>query len=257
MNKSIQYLVEHKDTTYQRYIEFFENLIGNTGDSMHKEKDNNIEKNIGCTFSANATKNILIIAPGRNLPSAHICLKIPLENDLSNNVYLLEEADISNNGPIEDDLEKYLTDRSIDVMFMCRCFGNNAEKMLSRANEMGIPTIYFLDDDLIEPCEIALSPKKFKMHSSPDRTRSIRNLIAAARCVYASTPKLSERLKSYNITNTIVSSKINCSPAHYIDIFKQKTISSTKTIGYMGFGHGADFKVAQFAIKSLMENMNF
>ena len=129
--------------------------------------------------------------------------------------------------------------------------------MLSRANEMDIPTIYFLDDDLIEPCEIALSPKKFKMHSSPDRTRSIRNLIAAARCVYASTPNLSERLKSYNITNTIVSSKINCSPAHYIDIFKQKTISSTKTIGYMGFGHGADFKVAQFAIKSLMEKYEF
>ena len=258
MNESIKYLLAHKDSTYEMFIEFFQNIIGKPVSEHNRNRLSN-NNTIIQESRYNRVKNILIIAPGRNLPSANICLKIPLEQDPANNIYLLEEADIKNNrnDDIEECFEALVSRESIDIVILCRCFGKNAEKIEAKARQMKIPTIYFIDDDLIAPCKIALSPKKFSMHSSPERTASIRKLMNNVDCVYASTDKLKERLESHNINNKIVHTNINCSPAHSIDITKQKTNLLIKKIGYMGFGHGADFEIVGSAIKSLMTKYEF
>ena len=258
MNGSIKYLIENRASTHKKYIEFFQNIIGAPTSALTSREIID-DKDICQKSKYRKCRNILIIAPGRNLPSANICLKIPLEQDPANNIYLLEESDIreSESGDIADDFKKLVSRKSIDVVLMCRCFGENAEKIVAKSRQMQIPTIYFLDDDLVVPCKIALSPKKFRMHSSPERTKSIGNLMNNVDYVYASTAKLKERLESYNINNKIVNTKINCSPAHSVDITKQKSNSLIKKIGYMGFGHGADFEIVGSALRSLMKKYEF
>ena len=48
-------------------------------------------------------------------------MKIPLEQDPANNIYLLEEADIKNNrnDDIEECFEALVSRKSIDIVILC------------------------------------------------------------------------------------------------------------------------------------------
>lgn len=267
LDSPLKTLLANKKKTYLRYVSFFQSIYTN---SNHKNSaliyfspanTRNLPSTLVDTSSSSncCPNNILILAPGRTLPSAHICLKIPLENEPNNNVYVYEESDliVDKNLSIIENFSLKVNELNINSLILCRSFGAKSEQIAQHAKNKNICCIYFIDDDLIKPCSIALSAKKYKMHSDPKRVSSILKLLNNVDFVLASTSVLRDKLHSYGIKNKIYSNAINCSPLAIHDESKWKTLSKTKTIGYMGFGHGADFQVVLDSITELMRQYQF
>ncbi len=202
-------------------------------------------------------KNVLILAPDKNLPSAHICLAIPLDS-INKNVFIHDERSLLNSynaDSVESSLKDCISKNSIHIVVFCRFFGKSS--FLDVLETLGIPSLYFLDDQLLSPCKISIGPKKFEQHGAKERTEKIRYFLDRVDCIYASTLNLKNSLLNDGITNKILTSRINCSPVYSS---KSKSHSHSpcyppdlKKIGYMGFGHKADFDIVSSPIQVLLE----
>ena len=87
--------------------------------------------------------------------------------------------------------------------------------------------------------------------------RGTRYFLERVDCVYASTSNLKTSLLQGGITTKIMTSRINCSPISSLGFNIQSyTIDASHTlkkIGYMGFGHKADFDIVALPIQKLLE----
>ena len=199
----------------------------------------------------------MILAPDHELPSAHICLAIPLAAT-SNNVIIHDERTLlktySSDG-LDSSLKKCIRKHSIHIVIFCRFYGET--NFLHILKNLGIPTLYFIDDQLLKPCKISIGLTKFQQHGSNERIQKIRYFLDHVDSIYASTLNLKESLLQAGVTNKIRTSTINCSPVNCsnfdIQSYSIDNHQTSKKIGYMGFGHEADFDIVSRAISKLLE----
>ena len=120
------------------------------------------------------------------------------------------------------------------VVIFCRYAGYHTEWMLDFFSKKNIPTIYHLDDDLLNiPPDIGL--KKHQFHNQPQRLSSIRYFLNSADLVYCSTERLKKHLMKSN-KGTFFSGNIYCSGEIIVNAYHVPV----KKIGYMGIGHEDD-----------------
>jgi len=129
------------------------------------------------------------------------------------------------------------------VLFSRFCHPIGAE-LLSSARERGIRTIYHVDDDLLDlPSE--LGPKVLGRHADPTVLATRRALHAGCDLIYASTPRLHERLERRFPTQRVVSGMY----ASLLALPPSSPPARDITIGYMGSkGHAHDLDVVTPAL---------
>ncbi|WP_264045264.1 glycosyltransferase family protein [Methylobacterium flocculans] len=103
------------------------------------------------------------------------------------------------------------------------------------ARERGVPTIFHIDDDLLD-IPIELGAAKQALHMHPDRLATIRYLLAETTLAYCSTPALRQRLFGDGESSRVVAGSLYC--AHRVRRAPVEPIRSV--IGYMGTDHSHD-----------------
>lgn len=120
----------------------------------------------------------------------------------------------------------------------CRYSGPFSEYMISLANEMEVPSIYHIDDDLLNvPKQIGL--EKYRYHNESHRLNTVNYLVGNTDLVYYSTRLLENKFKSYGYGNRSFIGSVYCSG----EVLVSNINRPVKKIGYMGFDHAHDFEI--------------
>lgn len=141
-----------------------------------------------------------------------------------------------------------------EVVF-CRYSGPHCRVILDFAKKNSIPTVFHVDDDLLN-VPIEIGPRKFALHNEPVRLETVRCLLEECGLVYCSTESLKARFRSYGIQTPIVAGAIYCSG----EIRAPATRRPATTVGYMGFDHAHDLEMVLPALSKFMscsEGMRF
>jgi hypothetical protein len=196
------------------------------------------------------TERIVFVANGPELPTLQLCFIEPLKMTPDVETTLLTEADLTA-GP-QDPATWPTTQASVEklhllletfkptIIVLCRYSGPGAAEIIERARAARTPTIYHIDDDLLQvPKEIGEA--KARSHNQPRRLRTVRYLLDHATLAYCSNERLRRKLFGDVPSDRIVSAEVNCA----IDILAPPTTDEPPVIGYMGFGsHDFDFTFA-------------
>ncbi|QNM83794.1 hypothetical protein H8M03_05595 [Sphingomonas sabuli] len=149
----------------------------------------------------------------------------------------------------QDWLDAYLDRFSPSVIIFCRYSGPGTRQMIGWARARGVPVIYHIDDDLLAiPPDIG--EKKHAFHNSPERIEVVRETLAAADLVYASTARLKETLLEHIPGLNIVAGEIYCSGA----LIKPPRKAPTRKIGYMASAdHAHNLTIVLPALERLLD----
>lgn len=140
-----------------------------------------------------------------------------------------------------------LVESKTTCLFICRYSGPFSKDLLSYASTKQVRTIYCIDDDLLNvPREIGQA--KFDYHNHPLRLEAVRFLLEECEFVYCSNDRLARRLKELGIRRDFYVGRIFCAGS----VLKAPREGQTLTLGYMGFDHAHDFKVALPALVRLL-----
>ena len=133
------------------------------------------------------------------------------------------------------------------TLIFCRYSGPGAEHLMALAGATGIPTVFHIDDDLLNvPREIG--QKKFEFHNHPARQATVRHLLANADLVYCSTEALRRRFLSYGYDRRYYVGNIYCAGT----VMGEPVAGNATRIGYMGFDHAHDFELVLPALIEVM-----
>ncbi|GAB3476900.1 hypothetical protein GCM10011496_33130 [Polaromonas eurypsychrophila] len=124
------------------------------------------------------------------------------------------------------------------LAIFCRWSGPHAKLMLDYFYRNNIPTILYLDDDLLSvPKNIGID--KWARYNEPRRLASLQHLLNHSDLVYASTNTLKHRLEKLCAKPRVLAGEIISS--HYR--MNSPRIGRVKKIGYMGIGHEEDLEM--------------
>lgn len=98
---------------------------------------------------------------------------------------------------------------SPDLIVFCRYGGPHEDVFLDYAATANVPTIYHIDDDLLN-VPVSIGEKKALVHNDPRRLAAVRHLLNAVDLVYCSTEKLKTRLTALGIRTPIRAGSIYC-----------------------------------------------
>lgn len=144
---------------------------------------------------------------------------------------------------VRDRLQKF----DPQLLVFCRYSGPHAEFMMAWARERNVPTLFHIDDDLLQvPTE--LGAEKYSYHSDPARQSVVRLLLRGADLVYCSTDALRQRLLVQEPNVPSIAGAIYCSGEARREPGEQAAIK----IGYMGFGHAHDLAQVLPAIENIL-----
>lgn len=179
-------------------------------------------------------KRLLIVANGV-IPTVHISFLKPLAP-------LVERGEIEIEVLTEHDVHRARKDRDSadpvgellgplrpDLTVFCRYSGPLVRELFARLREAGVPTVFHLDDDLLN-VPSSVGEAKFRAHNSEERTSTIRFLIDHADLVYCSTAALRLRLAELGFGREIEAGKIYFSS----EIVSAAELRPVRTIGIMG-----------------------
>lgn len=134
------------------------------------------------------------------------------------------------------------------LLVFSRYSGPHVDAMLAHAKARRIRTIFHLDDDLQNvPPEIGQA--KYEFHNHPSRTGAVQALLDGADLVYCSTPALLRRLQARGLDQRGVAGEIYCSG----EVLAAPPREGPLTIGYMGFDHAHDFRLALPALVRVLD----
>lgn len=114
------------------------------------------------------------------------------------------------------------------LIVFCRYSGPHSEWILQCARQAGIPTIYHIDDDLLNIPE-DIGSKKHAFHNRPERLTSVRCLLDGVDLIYCSTANLRSALLDLGIATPIYVGEIYCSG----EIINSAARRPVLKIGYM------------------------
>ncbi|KPY36446.1 MULTISPECIES: glycosyltransferase [Pseudomonas syringae group] len=124
------------------------------------------------------------------------------------------------------------------IMVFCRYSGPHTEYLTKLAGKLSIPTVFHVDDDLLNvPLEIG--KKKHEFHNRPPRLEAVRHLLENVNLIYCSTKALEQRFLSYGFKSNFKVGEIYCSGK----VLAPSVNRPVKKIGYMGFDHAHDLEM--------------
>lgn len=135
-----------------------------------------------------------------------------------------------------------------NLVVFCRYSGAHASLVTDWARSRGVPTIFHLDDDLLNvPRE--LGAEKYAFHNQPARLAAVQHLLRSSDLVYCSTKPLLERMRPHGVDGRGRSAKIHC-PG---EVLRSAPRQGVFKIGYMGIDHTHDFEVALPALVRVLD----
>jgi Glycosyltransferase like family 2/Glycosyl transferases group 1 len=200
-------------------------------------------------------EKILFIA-NANIPSLQLSFLHPLNLDPGKRSFrLVTEQQLNENlknkakeGAGATWLLEQLAAFVPNLIVFCRYSGPHPQAVVEWARVHDIPTIFHLDDDLLN-VPIELGAAKHAMHNHPDRLATVRYLLDEATLVYCSTKPLLHRLFGEAPPERALAGTVYCAhPAR-----AEPTTDSQQVVGYMGFDHAHDFTLALPALVRLLE----
>lgn len=206
--------------------------------------------------ASSAPMRLLVIA-NAIIPTVQLSLLAPLARLINNNEcsveFLTEQQMKERFGKSLRTKEawewienKCIATRPTHIVF-CRYSGPHVESLLGFSHTHRIPSIYCIDDDLLNvPRE--LGQKKFDYHNHPLRLEAVRYLLNNTDLVYCSNDRLKKRLDDIEIRGNLYAGKIFCAG----EVISPAELRLTKTIGYMGFDHAHDFEMVLPALVKIL-----
>ncbi|MHA6718608.1 glycosyltransferase family protein [Sphingomonas sp. RS6] len=134
-----------------------------------------------------------------------------------------------------------------DVAVYCRYSGRLAEWSLGYLKEHGVPTVFHIDDDLLN-VPISIGELKYIEHNRPERIGALRFLLNESDLVYCSTSRLQQRLVDLGFDRRYRQGKIYCSTTVVVEAEHRPV----RKLGYMGFSHADDFQLVVPALVQFM-----
>lgn len=202
----------------------------------------------------------LLVVANALIPTVQLALLHPLRE-------LVEAGDVSIDFLTEEQLKQQfgknarsaeaarwftrrLKDSRATCLLICRYSGPFAREALAFGREHGVPSIYCVDDDLLNvPREIGAA--KFEYHNHPLRLDAVRFLLENTDLVYCSNTRLAARLERLGIHRDSYVGELFCAGS----VLAPPRERHATTMGYMGFDHAHDFEVALPAVvRSLRQN---
>jgi hypothetical protein len=134
------------------------------------------------------------------------------------------------------------------LVVFCRYSGAHARLVTDWARARGVPTIFHVDDDLLDvPKE--LGPEKYAFHNHPARLAAVRHLLDTVDLVYCSTEPLLDRMRGHGFRGEGLAARVHC-PG---EVLRDPPKGEPLVIGYMGIDHAHDFQVALPALVRILE----
>lgn len=115
-----------------------------------------------------------------------------------------------------------------DLIVFCRYGGPYEDVILDYAAYADVPTIYHIDDDLLN-VPASIGAKKALIHNDPKRVAAVRRLLDQTDLVYCSTEKLKARLNALGVMAPVRAGTIYCSGR----IIAPATLRPVRKFGYM------------------------
>lgn len=201
-------------------------------------------------------KKLFFIA-NANIPTLQLSFINPLLNDIAEGniaTSLLTEAELKENfGSSIRSIEsldysiKRISEFSPDAVIFCRYSGPHAKPLVEFCKTQGIPTIFHVDDDLLNvPMEIG--EKKYAYHNNPKRLTAVETLLSRCDLVYCSNTRLENRFKQLGFDSNFYSGKIYSAGK----VYREPSNEDAVKIGYMGFDHAHDFELVSGAIAQIL-----
>jgi glycosyltransferase involved in cell wall biosynthesis len=149
-------------------------------------------------------------------------------------------------------LNDKLINISPSIVVFVRLVEKNSLKVLKWAKYYSVPTVHFIDDDLLRFPK-SLGIEKYNYYTCSDRVKVFKRLLTETTLVYCSTKRLKESLEKNDIVATFEVAKIYCSG----EVLCSPKTSEVITIGYMGTNHQNDFKlIIRPLVELLKRNKN-
>jgi glycosyltransferase involved in cell wall biosynthesis len=133
------------------------------------------------------------------------------------------------------------------VVVFCRYSGPYVERILELARNANVPTVFHIDDDLLN-VPIEIGKRKYEYHNDPARLATVRYLLNNVDLIYCSTEPLKQRIESYGLQNRVHAGQIYCSGK----VMAPAVVRPVTKIGYMGFDHAHDFELVIPALIQLL-----
>lgn len=157
--------------------------------------------------------------------------------DLLSEAQMKEQSQLSK-AELQTWIRQRVTQFEPTIIVFCRYSGPHAEYLTALAKELGVPTVFHVDDDLLSvPVEIG--QKKYEFHNRPSRLQTVRHLLETVDVVYCSTEPLKQRFVSYGFESNFRVGDIYCSG----EVLVPARDRPGKKIGYMGFDHAHDLEM--------------
>lgn len=165
------------------------------------------------------------------------------------NIKIMFDLEISNLNK-KNTLNDTLINISPNLIVFVRDTCENSLSVALWAKYYSIPTIYFIDDDLLN-YPTFLESEKYSYYTSPAIIKVLINFLNTVSLVYCSTDRIRSSLVSKEIKTCCHVAKIYCSG----EIFCVPNVNNDNNIkiGYMGTNHQNDFKLIIPALVELLQ----
>lgn len=135
------------------------------------------------------------------------------------------------------------------LVVFCRYSDPFADFIVEQARSRGIPTVFHVDDDLLNvPKEIGEA--KHRAHNAPERLATVRYLLGHVDLVYCSTAPLLRRFRSLGFDTPMMAGTVYCPGA----VLNPAALRPVRKIGYMGFDHEHDFELVLPALVQVLRD---
>ena len=199
----------------------------------------------------------LLVVANAIIPTVQLSLLAPLEKLIKSGEYFVDfltEQQIKEHfgkGLRTIEAQAWVEERcraaAPTYIVFCRYSGPHAEAMLAFSRAQGLPSIYCIDDDLLNvPRELGL--QKFQYHNHPLRLATVRYLLNNVDLVYCSNARLEQRLRDIGISGNLHVGRIFCAG----ELISPAELRPVRTIGYMGFDHAHDFEIVIPALVNVL-----
>lgn len=196
--------------------------------------------------AANSPMRVLFVS-NAFIPTLQLSFFKPLANMIEQGelaVELLSEQQMKEQfgkrlreAEVEQWINKRVAQFNPTAVVFCRYSGPHAQYITELARRTRIPTVFHVDDDLLNvPVEIG--QKKYEYHNHPLRLETVRYLLENVDVVYCSTEPLKQRFVSYGLKANFKVGGIYCSGKVLVPAEDRPV----RKIGYMGFDHAHDLE---------------
>jgi glycosyltransferase involved in cell wall biosynthesis len=210
-------------------------------------------------IGAAAERERLLFVANAHVPTLQLSFEKPLaplvnrgeiKTELLTEHFLRQQPDLLGDEDRQAEwICRYLDRYGPSMIIFCRYSGPAYRPIIEWARHNRVPVLYHIDDDLLAiPAEIG--ERKHALHNTPERLKTVRELLTSADLVYASTEKLRARLLHYFPDLRITVGKIYCSST----VLRRPRAGPARKIGYMASAdHAHNLEIVVPAIERLLE----